>query len=386
MELIPGVVELHEEMIAWRRDIHRHPEMCFSEVRTAAKIADLLRSFGADEVLEGVGRTGVVGVLKKGDGPAIALRADMDALALSDQGRHDHRSAVEGITHACGHDGHISMLLGAAKYLSSSRKFTGTVVFIFQPAEEIAAGARAMIEHGFLEHYGVQSIYALHVFPGLAVGRMGITPGGALAAVNNFDITVSGRSGHAGAPHLARDPIVAAAAMISGLQTIVSRTVDPIDSVVVSITSVQSSSNLNNVIPESVRLLGTVRYLNLAHGDSAPVAMKAIVDGVAAAHGVTASIQYERNCPPLVNASSALELATGVARSFLGDDGVVRLPQIMGGEDFSYFLQRIPGAFAFIGIGEDSVSLHNAAFDFNDEVLPIGASYFVRMVEATLTA
>jgi len=384
MNLVPEVVQIHDEMIGWRHDFHRNPELCFREIRTAAKVAELLRSFGMDEMREGVGSTGVVGVLKNDDGPAIGLRADMDALALSDQGQHNHRSTSEGIAHACGHDGHVTMLLGAAKYLSSSRRFRGTVVFVFQPAEEITSGAQAMLEQGFLEHYGVQSIYGVHSLPGLAVGRMSITPGTALAAVDNFKITVAGRSGHASAPHLARDPIVAAGSMISGLQTIVSRTVDPIDSVVVSVTGLQSSSNLHNVIPETVRLMGTVRYLNAAYRDPVPVEMKAIIDGVAAAHGVTASIEYERKCPPLVNPSSECELATGVARALLGDDGVVQLPPIMGGEDFAYFLQRIPGVFAFIGNGEDSASLHNAGFDFNDQALPIGVSYFIRMVEAVL--
>jgi len=384
MDLIPEVLQMHNEMIGWRHDFHRHPELCFRETRTAARVAELLRSFGTDEVLEGVGSTGVVGVIKNGDGPAICLRADMDALALSDHGQHDHRSTAEGITHACGHDGHISMLLGAAKYLSSSRRFKGTVVFAFQPAEEITSGAQRMLEQGFLEHYGVQSCYALHSLPGLAVGRISITPGAALASVDNFKIVVAGRSGHASAPHLARDPIVAAAAMISGLQTIVSRTVDPIDSVVVSVTSIQSSSNLHNVIPETVLLMGTVRYLNAGYSQPVPDKMKSIVDGVAAAHGVTASIEYKRKCPSLVNPSYECELATRVARSLLGDDGVVQLPPIMGGEDFAYFLQRVPGVFAFIGNGEDSASLHNAAFDFNDQALPIGASYFIRIIETVL--
>jgi amidohydrolase len=384
MDLVPGVLEIHEEMIGWRRDFHRHPEMSFKEDRTAAKVSELLRSFGMDEVLEHVSNTGVIGVLKNHDGPAIGLRADMDALALSDQGQHDHRSTVEGITHACGHDGHTAMLLGAAKYLSSSRKFRGTVVFVFQPAEEITRGAQGMLDQGFLEEYAVRSVYALHGLPGLPVGCMSITPGTALAGVDNFTITVTGRSGHAGAPHLARDPIVAAGAMILALQTIVSRTIDPIDSVVVSITSLQSSSNLHNVIPETVRILGTVRYLNVEHSDTVAVGMKTVIDGVAEAHRVIASIEYERECPPLVNSSTACELATRVARDLLGERGVVQLPSIMGGEDFSYFLQKISGIFAFIGNGEDSASLHNGAFDFNDQVLPIGASYFVRMVETTL--
>ncbi|MGO9569161.1 MAG: amidohydrolase [Desulfomonilaceae bacterium] len=386
MDLIPEVVQISDEMIAWRHDFHRHPEMCFSEIRTAAKVSELLRSFGMDEILEGVASTGVIGVLKNRDGPAIGLRADMDALALSDQGQHDHRSTAEGITHACGHDGHISMLLGAAKYLASSRRFRGTVVFVFQPAEEITRGAQGMLDQGFLEHYGVQSIFTVHSLPGLPLGLMSITPGTAMAGVDDFTITVNGRSGHAGTPHLVRDPIVAAGTMISGLQTIVSRTVDPIDSVVVSVTSLQSSSNLHNVVPETVRLMGTVRYLHAAYSYPVAAGMKVIIDGVAAAHGVTASIEYERNCPPLVNSLPACELATGVARALLGDGGVVQLPPLMGGEDFAYFLQRIPGAFAFIGNGEYSASLHNSAFDFNDEALPIGASYFARLVEANLAS
>ncbi|MFH0823812.1 MAG: amidohydrolase [Pseudomonadota bacterium] len=384
MNLVPGVVQLHDEMIGWRHDFHRHPETCLQEIRTSAKVAELLRSFGMDEIREGVGGKGVIGVLKNGDGPAIALRADMDALALSDQGPHDHRSVVEGVTHACGHDGHISMLLGAAEHLSSARSFRGTVVFVFQPAEEITRGAQAMIAEGFLEHYEVRSIYALHGIPGLAVGRMSITPGPVMAGVDNFAIAVVGRGGHAGAPQLTRDPIVAAGAMISGLQTIVSRTVNPIDSVVVSVTSLHSSSDLHNVIPESVRLKGTVRYLNREHGEPVEARMLTIIDGIAAAHGVTASMEYERTTPPLTNPSAECELATGVAAVLLGADGVVRLQPVMGGEDFAYYLQRIPGVLAFIGNGEDSASLHNAAFDFNDRALPIGASYFVRMVETAL--
>jgi amidohydrolase len=384
MDLIPDVVHIHDEMIRWRHDFHRFPEICFREIRTAAKIAELLRSFGVDEVREGVAGTGVIGVLRNHDGPAIGLRAEMDALTLGDQGRHDHRSTADGITHACGHDGHMAMLLGAAKHLCSSRSFSGTVVFVFQPAEEVTRGAQGMIKEGVLAHYGIQSMYGVHSLPGLAVGRMSITPGMALAGVDNFTISVAGRSGHAGVPHLARDPIVAAGAMISGLQTIVARSVDPIDSVVVSVTSLQSSTNLHNVIPEAVRLMGTVRYLNAAHSDALASRMQEIVNGVAAAHEVTASIEYERECPPLVNSLPACELATGVARAVLGADAVVPLPPIMGGEDFAYFLQLIPGVFAFIGNGEDSASLHNAGFDFNDRVLPIGASYFIRIVEATL--
>ncbi|AFM25170.1 M20 metallopeptidase family protein [Desulfomonile tiedjei] len=384
MVLIPGIVAIHDEMIGWRHEFHRHPEISFHEHRTAAKVAELLRSFGLDEIVEGVGSTGVLGILKNDEGPVIALRADMDALAFSDQGQHDHKSTADGVTHACGHDGHVAMLLGSAKYLSFSRRFRGTVVFVFQPAEEVTGGAKHLLEQGFLERYGVQSIFAVHSFPGLAAGRISITPGTALAAVDNFKITITGRSGHAGAPHLARDPIAAAGAMISRLQTIATRTVDPIDSVVVAVTSIQSSSNLHNVIPESVRLKGTVRYLNPAYGKPVPMEMKAIVDGVAAAHGVIASIEYKRSTPPLINASPACEFATNVAKSLLGDDGVVQLPPMMGGEDFAYYLQRIPGVFAFIGNGEDSASLHNAAFDFNDKALPVGASYFVRMVETSL--
>lgn len=384
MDLVPEVLHIHDEMIGWRHDFHRNPEMCFHEVRTTSNIAELLRSFGIDETLDNKAGTGIIGVLRNHDGPTIALRADMDALALSDQGQHDHRSTVEGMCHACGHDGHIAMLLGAAKCLSRSRSFRGTVLFVFQPAEEISSGAQRMLDQGFLEHYGVQSIWALHSLPGLAVGRMSITPGIALAGVDNFTITVSGRSGHAGAPHLSRDPIVPSGAIISGLQTIVSRSADPIDSVVVSVTSMQSSSHLHNVIPESVRLMGTVRYLNADYSDFVQARMKTIVDNTAEAHEVAASVEYQRLCPPLVNASPECALAAQVAKSLLGDEGVVQLPPIMGGEDFAYFLQRVPGVFAFIGNGEDSAPLHNACFDFDDQALPIGASYFIRMVQARL--
>jgi hippurate hydrolase len=384
MNLLPGVIQLHDEMIQWRHYFHQRPEMCFREFQTAAKVAELLRSFGMDETIEGVATTGVLGILRNGEGPAMALRADMDALAVSDQGRHDHRSGRDGVAHACGHDGHISMLLGAAKYLGLSRNFSGTVVFVFQPAEEITSGAQGMIDHGFLEHYEVRSIYALHTLPGLGVGRMSITPGPAMAAVDNFTITVAGRSGHAGAPHLARDPVVAAGALISAIQTIASRSADPIDPVVASVTSLQSSSNLHNVIPETVKLLGTARYLTPANQDLLPVQMRKIVDGVAAAHSVTASIEYERMTPPLVNPLAESTLAAAAAGAMLGDNGVVQLPPIMGGEDFAYYLQRIPGVLAFVGNGEDSPSLHNAEFDFNDEALPIGAGYFARMVETVL--
>jgi hippurate hydrolase len=384
MNLVPEVVQMRDELVRWRHDFHRHAEICFNEKRTAAKVAELLRSFGIDEIVEGVASTGVIGVLRNHDGPVIGLRADMDALAIADEGQHDHRSQADGITHACGHDGHIAMLLGAAKCLSSSRNFKGTVVFVFQPAEEITRGAQGMLDHGLLEQYGVQSMYGMHNLPGLAVGSVSITPGTAMAGVDNFSITINGRGGHAGAPHLTRDPIVAAGAMIMSLQAIASRTVDPIDSVVVSIASLHSSTDLHNVIPETVRLKGTIRYLNSALRDSVETTFKAIVDGTASAHGMTAVIDYERECPPLVNDRASCELATRVARALLGDKGVIQLPPIMGGEDFAYFLQRVPGAFAFIGNGEDSASLHHSAFDFNDESLPIGASYFVRLVEAAL--
>jgi amidohydrolase len=384
MNLIKDIVDRHDEMVQWRRDFHLHPELAHQETDTARKVAEILRSFRMDEIEEQVGSTGVVGVLRNGAGPVIGLRADMDALPVSDAGEHDHRSTVEGVSHACGHDGHIAMLLAAGRYLAASRNFRGTVVFIFQPAEEIANGALSMIEHGLLEKYPMESVYALHIIPALAVGRMAITPGPLMAAINNFKINVTGQGGHVGLPHLAKNPVIAGAGIVSALLTIAPCDTDPIEPVVVSVTSFQSCTDNYNVIPGSVEIKGTARYMNTEYEDVLPERIGLLANSIASGYGVTAELDYFKGSPPLVNSEREAQFAAAIAGSLLGETNVVRWAPLMGGEDFSLFLKKIPGVLAFIGNGEDSPLLHNPAFDFNDEVLPIGASYFARLVEATL--
>jgi len=276
------------------------------------------------------------------------------------------------------------MLLGSAKYLAASRRFRGTVVFVFQPAEEVATGALCMLADGFLKRHGIESIYSLHSFAGLPVNTISITPGTALASVNNFAIDITGHGGHAGVPQLARDPIVAGAAIVTGLQSIVSRRADPLDGVVISVTSFQSSSNTHNVIPESVEIKGTLRYMDTRYQDDLPEMMRSIIQGLAAGYGVSATFKYTKGCPPLVNPEKECRLAREVAEELVGPSNVTQGSPIMGGEDFAFYLEEIPGVFAFIGNGEDSYPLHHAAFDFNDEVLPIGASYFSKIVERVL--
>jgi amidohydrolase len=386
MNLIKDIVDRHDEMVRWRRDFHLHPELAHAETDTARKVSDILRSLPIDNIEEQVGSTGVVGVLRNGAGPTIGLRADMDALPVSDAGEHDHRSTVEGVSHACGHDGHIAMLLAAARYLALSRNFRGTVIFIFQPAEELTNGALSMIEHGLLQRHAMESVYALHIVPALAAGRMTVTPGPLMAAVNNFRINITGQGGHAGLPHLAKNPIIAGAGIVSALQTIATCDTDPICPVVVSVTSFQSSTSNYNVIPGSLEIKGTARYMNAEYEDILPERIGLLANNIASGYGLAAELEYFKGCPPVVNSEKEAQFAEAVAKSLLGETNVLRGEPVMGGEDFSFFLKSIPGALAFIGNGEDSPPLHNPAFDFNDAVLPIGASYFSRMVEATLPA
>jgi hippurate hydrolase len=385
MHLIQDIVDEYPRLVQWRHDFHRHPELCHEEKRTASRVADLLRSFGIGEVIEGVGTTGVVGVLRAGEGPAVALRADMDALPISEAGIHDHRSLTPDVCHACGHDGHMVMLLGAAQYLASRTDlFRGTVLFVFQPAEEMATGAVAMLDAGILAKYGVQSAYALHTYPGLGTGKIGVNAGTVLASVNSFTIRLTGVSGHAGFPHLCTDPIAASAAVVNALQTIASQGVDPLDSVVLAVTGCRSSSHAYNVVPETVELKGTARYLDAQYGDLLPKKVRTIVAGVATGYGVHADIDYVKGTPPLANTEREATLARRVAGELLGEENVVRMTPAMVGEDFAFFLERVPGALAFIGNGEDSVALHNPSFDFNDAALPVGASYFSRLVQTVL--
>ncbi len=384
MNLVQEIVEFHEDMTAWRRDFHRHPELARREVRTAGKVAKLLRSFGVDKLEEGLGKTGVVAVVRNGEGPSVGFRADMDALPICEAADHDHVSELDQVMHACGHDGHTAMLLGAARYLARKRNFRGSVVFIFQPSEEVAHGAREMIEDGLFDRFQVDSVFGLHNWPGRAAGTMCIMPGAVMAAVNTFTIQVTGHGGHAAMPPEFRDPIAAGAAIVTGMQNVVPRNVEPTDPVVVSVTSFQSSSNSHNVIPPDVEIKGTVRYLNPELADHFPHAIRLLAENTAVAYGVTASVTYEKGCPPTVNTEKEVQTARQVAAQVVGPENLFDTPPKMGGEDFSFFLEKKPGAFAFVGNGEGAATLHNPCYDFNDEILPVGASFFVRLAEFIL--
>lgn len=387
MPVINRIAAFHDAMKTWRHDIHKHPELAYEEHRTAAKVADLLRTFGVDEVVEGIGRTGVVGVIRNGDGPAIGLRADMDALPIEEHTDRPYTSVHPGKMHACGHDGHTAMLLGAARYLAEVRPFHGTVVLVFQPAEEGQAGARAMIDDGLFDRFPMQAIYGLHNMPGLPAGTISISPGPVMAAADRFRVVLRGQGGHAAAPHQNRDPVVAAAALVQALQTIVSRNAPPEQTLVVSVTEIHGGDSFN-VIPDSVRLAGTVRYFEAEVGQLARARMKAIIDGIAAAHAVVADYDYFFGYPPTVNWNEPVERARAAAATVLGPDKVMDQPPRMFAEDFSFYLQEIPGAYGFIGNGElgdlGCASLHNADYDFNDDILTAGASYFVALVEQAL--
>jgi amidohydrolase len=387
MPVINRVAEFHDEMTRWRRQIHAHPETAFEEHKTAELVAGLLESFGVS-VDRGVARTGVIGTLKgslPGD-RAIALRADMDALHIEEQNDVPHASRHRGRMHACGHDGHTSMLLGAAKHLAETRNFAGTIHFIFQPAEENEGGARLMVQEGMLEHYPVEAIYGMHNGPEVPVGQFAVRPGPMMAAFDIFEITISGRGAHAAMPHLAIDPIVVAAQLVNGLQTIASRNVNPLESAVVSITQIHGGDTWN-VIPETVVLRGTTRSFNPAVRDQFESAMRRIADGACRVCGAQMELRYERRYPPLINASAETEVAAATAAAIVGESNVKRdlLPS-MAAEDFAYFLEQKPGAYIWIGNGtaEAGGILHNPHYDFNDAVLPLGASYWVRLAESVL--
>jgi amidohydrolase len=374
-------------MTAWRRDLHAHPETAFEERRTAGQVAALLRSFGI-EVEEGVARTGVVGTLR-GNAPggrAIALRADMDALPIEEKNGFMHASQHHGRMHACGHDGHTAMLLGAAKYLAETRNFAGTVHFIFQPAEENEGGARLMVEEGLLERYPVEVVYGMHNWPGLPAGEFAIRPGPMMAAFDVFEIVVAGRGAHAAMPHLGIDPIIAAAQIVGGLQTIASRNIHPLQGAVVSVTQIHGGDTWN-VIPDQVVLRGTTRSFDPAVRDALEPAIRRVAEGVCAALGASLEMRYERRYPPTVNSAAETELAAAVAAELVGAEQVRRdlLPS-MGAEDFACFLEKRPGAYIWIGNGAaaDQAMLHNPHYDFNDEILTLGASYWARLAETVL--
>jgi amidohydrolase len=387
MPIINRIAEFHAEMTEWRRRIHANPETAFDEHQTAAFVAEKLESFGI-EVHRGLAKTGVVGTLRgaRGDGPAIGLRADMDALHIEEKNRHAWRSQVPGKMHACGHDGHTAMLLGAARYLAETRSFAGTVHFIFQPAEENEGGGRVMVEEGLFEKFPCESVWGMHNFPGQDIGTFAVCRGPAMAAADRFDIRIQGKGGHAAAPHLATDGIVAGAQLVTALQTIASRTVDPIESVVVTVTQFHAG-DAYNIIPEDVVLRGTIRTFQPDIQDKAEAALRRIAAGIALAANVRIEIDYERGYPPTVNDVAESDFAAEVAAGIVGEHNVIQNPDPkMGAEDFSFMLQRKPGCYIWVGNGPgvDGCWLHNPQYDFNDEILPLGATYWARLAERRL--
>ena len=387
MPIVNRIADFHADMTAWRHDIHAHPETAFEETRTAARVAELLESFGI-AVERGVAKTGVIGTLA-GAVPgkrAIALRADMDALHVHEKNGFAHASQHQGRMHACGHDGHTTMLLGAARYLAETRNFAGTIHFIFQPAEENEGGARVMVEEGVLARHPVEAIYGMHNWPELPAGQFAIRPGPMMAAFDIFEITVSGRGAHAAMPHLGIDPIVVAAQIVNGLQTIASRNTHPLQGAVVSVTQIHGGDTWN-VIHDTVVLRGTTRSFDPAVRDAIEPAIRRIAEGAAASLGASVELRYERRYPPTVNTAAETEIAAVAAVDLVGADNVKRdlLPS-MGAEDFAWFLQERPGAYIWIGNGAPAggAMLHNPHYDFNDEILPLGASYWVRLAENVL--
>jgi amidohydrolase len=387
MPIINRIAEFHPEMTEWRRRIHACPEIAFEEHQTAQLVSELLHSFGIP-VEHGLARTGVIGTLK-GSVPsnrAIALRADMDALPIEEHNDFPYASGNAGRMHACGHDGHTAMLLGAAKHLAETRNFAGTIYFIFQPAEENEGGARLMIEEGVLERYPVEAVYGMHNWPELPVGEFAIRSGPMMAAFDIFEITIKGRGAHAAMPHLAVDPVVAAAQVVTGLQTIASRNVRPLEGAVVSVTQIHGGDTWN-VIPETVVLRGTTRSFNPAVRDQIEPAIRRVAEGGCRACGAQMEMRYERRYPATINTAPEAEMAAKVAASLVGDDNVRRdlLPS-MAAEDFACFLERRPGAYIWIGNGGADIgrALHAPNYDFNDALLPLGASYWVRLAAAAL--
>ncbi len=386
MPVINRVAELKDEVAAWRRDFHAHPELQYDLPRTSGRVAELLNGFGVDEVVTGIGKSGVVGIIHGKDttsGKVIGLRADMDALPMPERSGVAHASRQDGKMHACGHDGHTAMLLGAAKYLAETRQFNGKVALVFQPAEEGGAGGKAMVDDGLMERFGIQEIYGLHNYPGLPAGHFATRTGALLAAADFMQITLTGKGGHAAKPHECADPVVAGAAVVQAVQTFASRNVDPLQPVVVSITTFNAGTT-NNVIPQVAHLSGTIRTLDKAVGDYAEQRLQQVITQTAEVHGCTAEVEYTRNYPPTVNHAAQTAFAGEVAREVAGSGNVdMDLPPVMGGEDFSFMLEARPGAFVFIGNG-DSAGLHHPAYDFNDDAIPAGISFFAGLVQKSM--
>ena len=386
MPIVNRVADLLPEISAWRQDIHAHPELLFDVHRTAGIVAEKLKSFGCDDVVTGIGRTGVVGVIrgKRGDGNrTIGLRADMDALPIEEATGLSYKSQNPGKMHACGHDGHTAMLLGAAKYLAETRNFAGTAVVIFQPAEEGGGGGREMVQDGLMERFGIQEVYGMHNYPGMPVGEFAIRPGVMLAAADRIIIEIEGLGAHAARPHEGVDPVLIGAQIVSQAQSIVSRNVNPVKSGLISICQFHGGT-ADNIIPQTVTLRGTARSLSPEVQDILENRLRAIVEGTAQAHGAKATLTYRRDYPMTRNHERETSFAAAVAQEVAGKDKVdTNTSPLMGGEDFSFMLNARPGAFIFVGNG-NTAGLHHPAYDFNDDAIPVGASYWVRLVETAM--
>lgn len=374
--------ELHAEITGWRRDLHENPEILFETHRTSALVAEKLKEFGCDEIVTGLGRTGVVGVIKgrqTGSGRVVGLRADMDALPIHEATGLDYASKTPGAMHACGHDGHTAMLLGAAKYLAETRNFDGTVVVIFQPAEEGGGGGREMCEDGMMERFGIQEVYGMHNWPGQPVGSFAIRSGAFFAATDQFVIDVTGRGGHGAKPHQTVDPVVISAQIVTALQSISSRNADPADPIVVSVTAIESSSKAFNVIPARVQLKGTVRTMSKENRKLGEERLKALATATAEGFGGTAEVTWLPGYPSMVNTEAQTAFAADVAEAVSG--ACDRAAEItMGGEDFAYMLEERPGAYILVGNGP-SADVHNPEYNFNDEAIPAGCSWWAEIAE-----
>jgi amidohydrolase len=389
MPIVNRVADLQPDIQAWRRDIHAHPELLYDVHRTAAFVADRLKEFGCDEVATGLGRTGVVGVIKGrrpagGDIKVIGLRADMDALPIEEKTNLAYASKTPGKMHACGHDGHTAMLLGAARYLAETRNFAGEAVVIFQPAEEGGAGAAAMIKDGLMDRFAIDQVYGMHNGPGIPVGSFAIRSGPIMASTDSIDVDIEGLGGHAARPHKCLDSVMVGAQLITALQQIVSRNVDPLESAVISMCEFHAG-NARNVIPQTAELRGTVRTLTPEVRELVEKRVREVVAGVAQITGAKIDLVYERGYPVTVNHAAQTDLATQVAKDVAGDANVHQSPPLMGAEDFAYMLEARPGAFIFCGNG-DSAGLHHPAYNFNDEAILYGTSYWIKLVENTLAA
>lgn len=386
MPTINRFADLHEDITEWRHDLHAHPELQFDVHRTAGVVEAKLRDFGVDEVITGIGKTGVVGVIhgkNGGGGKILGLRADMDALPIQEAYDHGYKSTVDGKMHACGHDGHTAMLLGAARYLSETRQFDGTVIVIFQPAEEGGGGGKEMVDDGLMDRFGIQEVYGMHNFPGIPVGQFGIRPGPLMAAADTFQIDIEGKGGHAAKPHGCIDPAIVVAQLVSGLQTIASRNINPQDSLVISVTQIHMGDT-DNVIPQTAMMGGTVRTFSEEVRLLAKKRMTTLCEHLSLAHEANATLKYSDGYPVTINHTENTAFAASVAATVVGESNVdTDTRRMMGAEDFSYMLNARPGAFIFIGQG-DTAGLHHPEYDFNDEIIPIGCSYWVKLVETAM--